>query len=284
MPDTGQNPDADQTPQTAPFAARFSTRRVLYWMLGLQLGIAGLMVFSNALPALVALFQTSDAAPITEPAQPGDQTRRYDPARITRPAPDPARRPLRDTPDMPDRLAFDIATFNDAPALLITGRIADGDGDRFADFAQQLGDRGTDMPQQVFLNSPGGSVYDALSIGRALRGFRVATTVAGSDICLSACPLLLAAGQPRQADDSALVGVHQTYFGENTVLPAFMAVREIQFGQSEVLGYLSDMGVDLLLLQPALLTPPEDIYLLTPDELTQYRLVSDDLPPEPLPE
>jgi hypothetical protein len=58
-------------------------------------------------------------------------------------------------------------------------------------------------------------------------------------------------------------------------LPAFIAVEDIQRGQGEVMGYLIAMGVDPELMRVALLTPPEDIYLLTPEELMQFRLVTD---------
>jgi hypothetical protein len=40
------------------------------------------------------------------------------------------------------------------------------------------------------------------------------------------------------------------------------------------MAYLDEMGIDLRLMQPALTTPPEDIYILTPDELTKYNLAT----------
>ena len=77
--------------------------------------------------------QTYPRAPsLTEPIRPGDQTRRYDPARLpVRPS-----RPGTAVPpsaDLPSRLQFepDAAT----PGLLrITGTIAPGDAARFADW------------------------------------------------------------------------------------------------------------------------------------------------------
>lgn len=71
-----------------------------------------------------------------------------------------------------------------------------------------------------------------------------------------------------------MVGVHQHYFGENTVLPAFLAVEDIQRGQGEVMGYLDEMGIDLRLMQPALATPPDAIYILVREELERYGLVT----------
>jgi len=71
-------------------------------------------------------------------------------------------------------------------------------------------------PELVFLHSPGGSVSDALAIGRRLRDMGVETAMSDADVCLSACPYILAAGAPRQIPDGAWVGVHQHFFGHAT--------------------------------------------------------------------
>jgi len=69
-------------------------------------------------------------------------------------------------------------------------------------------------------------------------------------------------------------GVHQHYFGQSTILPAFMAVKDIQRGQAEVMAYLRMMSVDPALLEPAMRTPPDEIYVLNREELVSFRLVS----------
>jgi hypothetical protein len=73
----------------------------------------------------------------------------------------------------------------------------------------------------------------------------------------------------------AYVGVHQHYFGENTALPAFLAVEDIQRGQGEVMSYLIEMGVDPALMQHALVTPPEAIYVFVVEELADYSLATE---------
>jgi hypothetical protein len=92
--------------------------------------------------------------------------------------------------------------------------------------------------------------------------------------CLSACPYILAGGVERTVSRSALVGVHQHYFGENTVLPAFLAVEDIQRGQAAVMAYLDEMGIDPLLSARAMQTPPQDIYILVEDELEGFALAT----------
>ena len=86
---------------------------------------------------------------------------------------------------------------------------------------------------------------------------------------------MLAAGTERQVSRKALVGVHQHYFGENTLLPAFVAVQSIQHGQGEVLDYLDAMGIDLRLSAKAMQTSPDNIYILLEEELTGFALATE---------
>ncbi len=130
----------------------------------------------------------------------------------------------------------------------------------------------------LYVNSPGGSVSDALRLGRYLRDAELTTALRSGDICYSACPYLLAAGTSRDVPEDASVGVHQHFFGESTLLPAFVAVEDIQRGQGEVMTYLDQMGIDPLVMQHALVTPPDEIYLLLPEELTRYRFVENTEP------
>jgi len=170
---------------------------------------------------------------------------------------------VRTQTDFGPRLAFR----DDGDALRMEGEIAPGDASRLRDYLA-----GRDNPGEVLLNSPGGSVSDALDIGRQLRDAGVATRMGASDICLSACPYIFASGTERIAPDAAKLGVHQHYFGESTVLPAFMAVEDVQRGQGLVMAYLDEMGVDPLVMQHALTTPPDEIYVLIPEELDAYEL------------
>jgi hypothetical protein len=82
-------------------------------------------------------------------------------------------------------------------------------------------------------------------------------------------------GVSRAADPAAMIGVHQHYFGENTILPAFLAVEDVQRGQAAVLRHLVDMGIDPRLMEHSLQTPPDEIYLLVADELDTYGVLSD---------
>ena len=245
------------------------TRRWLVALLALQIGL-GLFLFGADLARTIpALLDGSNAPGLTTPTAPGDQTRRYDPSRIAPREAPPGSRPLPATGDMPSRLIAQTSTWDGAPVLTLTGTIAPGDADRL--MTEETVTEGL----TVYLNSPGGSVSDALALGRWLRDRGANTAMGESDVCLSACPYLLAGGVERTVAEGAWVGVHQHYFDQNAVLPAFMAVEDIQRGQGEVMAHLIAMGVDPAMMQPALMTPPSEIYLLTPEELTRYGVVTD---------
>lgn len=240
--------------------------RILKGILGLQLGLAAVLFGHDLAQGWPSLATFQPPAPrLDRPVRPGDQTRQFRPEDWPNaPAGLPARA------DMPTRLSLVPQTDGETRALALTGAIAPGDATRLAEVLAR------EAVTLARLDSPGGSVSDALDIGRQLRAAGIATEVVDGAICLSACPYMLAGGVTRSVSAGAAVGVHQHYFGESTVLPAFLAVENIQRGQAEVVGFLAEMGIDLRLMQPALATPPESIYILVADELAAYGLVTAD--------
>ena len=167
---------------------------------------------------------------------------------------------------MPDRLTLSQDTDG---SWRLEGGVAEGDAERI------IGLIATSGVDSLILQSPGGSVRDALAIGRYLRQAGITTRMLPGEFCYSACPYLLAGGALREIDPAASVGVHQHYFGENTLLPAFVAVEDIQFGQGEVMAYLEEMDIDLRLMRHALTTPPDQIYVLLQSELRDYGFLTE---------
>ena len=231
-------------------------------VLVLQFVLAGLLLIGEAGVSFTGA-NAPRAPGFDAPVRPGDQTRRY-----TRDAPTAPNRPYEMPAGLPSRLSLEPVTGN-ADALALIGTISQGDADRI------ITELGRDTPDRLYLNSPGGSVMDALILGRYLREAEIDTRVTGGDICLSACPYIFAGGTVREVAENAALGVHQHYFGENTFLPAFLAVEDVQRGQAEVMAHLDAMGLDVRLMQHALSTGPDDIYIFIEAELTEYRIVTD---------
>ncbi|PTX57449.1 hypothetical protein C8N43_2119 [Litoreibacter ponti] len=253
---------SDATEEPGGFTARAAIKLVL----AIQLGIALYLMGGGLASAIPHIAWPSNKPQFDTPVLPGDQTRRYRPSDMPlEPAPEGnPDRPYRSTGDMPARLAF----AQEGDTLTLTGSIEEGDAQRMAEHLERRGEG----LARVRLNSPGGSVRDALEIGRMVRDAELETLLGAGDICLSACPYILASGTTRMVHDSAQVGVHQHYFGTNSALPAFLAVEDIQRGQGQVMGYLDEMGIDPLMMRHALVTPPDEIYILLPEQLETYRL------------
>lgn len=258
-------------PATPPPSRPFWTAaRLLKVMLAAQCLVAVMVVVSDLPHDVLRGFQGGDAVPPTTavPVTPGNQTRQFEPSRL-RPSQGPTGPGFVSDTVVPSRLEFSpsLPDNPDSP-ILLSGMIVRGDADRFDAWLQAL----ATPPRAFALHSPGGAVDEALRIGRTIRATGASVMVAAGASCFSACPYILAGGAERDVSRQALVGVHQHYFGENTYLPAFLLVSDIQVGQGEVMAYLSEMGVDPMVMAKAMMTPPDDIYILLPAELETYKL------------
>ncbi|MGS4945146.1 COG3904 family protein [Meridianimarinicoccus sp. RP-17] len=238
------------------------TSRVLRWLLGGQIALAVLLVGLDLGPYIPGMLAPPRAPELDQPTRPGDQTRRYRPRTPASPGPGTGG-------DMPRRLLAAPTTIDGAEALSLRGAIAPGDAERISAELDDI------RPAIVSLDSPGGSVMDALALGRVLRDLDIDTRLEAGAVCLSACPYAFVGGTARHVADTARVGVHQHSFGSSAMVPAFLAVADIQRGQAEVLAHLDDMGVDLRLMGPAMATPANAIYILSPDELRDWNVVAD---------
>lgn len=216
------------------------------------------------------------------PIEPGDQVRRYDPNSVpARPGVDRGRGAPRDgmiaLPDGMTSLAFrfvDGSPEGFGRIMAVEGAIAPGDADRFAAAFADATASGEDAPQTIALHSPGGSLADALSIGKIIRDAGVATLVADGAACISACPTMLFGGEERYVSRNAWVGMHQSYLADVTMVTTRRAVAEVQRLQGEVIAFTRGAGVDPGVHVHALTTPPEDVYFLIPEELEEYKVAT----------
>jgi hypothetical protein len=174
-----------------------------------------------------------------------------------------------------------------------------------ADFDQFA--RGRDLNgATVVLDSSGGSVNDAITLGRRWRGLGLLTTVGLSvenhtahgdqasvvpdAYCESMCVFLLLSGKTRYVPDGAHVRVHQIWMGDRADDPraASYSAQDLMIVERDVgrlAKYTFDMGGAGDLLALSLNVPPwEELHELSREELRLTNLVTTDAVAEVLPE
>ena len=154
--------------------------------------------------------------------------------------------------------------------LMATGTITPGISDAFA---AEVGKRG-DYIKTVVLNSPGGSVTDALAMGRLIRDKNFATEIEPGKYCASSCPLVFAGGVERRVGDRAVIGVHQVAAIGQAGGLARDEMNVAQNISARCQRYLGDMGVNLQVWVHAMETPHDKLFVFKPDELKSLNLAT----------
>ncbi|WP_199198547.1 hypothetical protein [Bradyrhizobium sp. MOS002] len=157
----------------------------------------------------------------------------------------------------------------------------------------------------VVLDSSGGSVNDAITLGRRFRNLGLLTTVgislqnrsgqsarpavAPEAYCESMCVFLLLAGKKRYVPEAAHVRVHQIWMGDRAddAKAASYSAQDLMIVERDIgrlAKYTFDMGGAGDLLSLALSIPPwEDLHELDAGELKLTNLVTTDLVADVLP-
>lgn len=167
----------------------------------------------------------------------------------------------------------------------------------FEDFA-----RGRDLVgASIVLDSSGGSVNDALTLGRRWRGLKVTTSVgttisqagrpsiAPEAYCESMCVFLVLAGQTRYVPEAAKVRVHQIWMGDraDNARAATYSAQDMMIVERDIgrlAKYTFDMGGTGDLLALALSVPPwEELHRLTLAEQRATNLLTTEIRPAGFP-
>lgn len=226
-------------------------------------GTAGMLYidFSEMADSQV-MAPTQTPQPILPPAQP---TTGLD----GRPMP-----PITTAPDLLEApLSIVLGTGGD---LQLTGTIDPGASSRFAD---EIAARG-EYVKTVTLDSPGGSVMDALEIGALILEKKLATKVAAGHLCASSCPIIFASGTERIASAQSAIGVHQVYAASlgaeavDALRIAGTAMANAQTITADITRHLGLTGVDPALWLHALETPPDRLYYFSEEEMQRLNLVT----------
>lgn len=119
------------------------------------------------------------------------------------------------------------------------------------------------------VNSTGGDVEAAMKIGRLIRSRGGPITV--MEQCLSACVLLVAAGEERRL--VGRVGIHRPYGPTDTESSTQGQTKKYRELGRRVKAFLEEMNVSPALYDDMLQTPPESMKILTLGQLYSYGLV-----------
>jgi hypothetical protein len=155
--------------------------------------------------------------------------------------------------------------------LLAEGSIEPGAADRFAKEIEARGE----YVKTVSLNSPGGSVDDAIAMSKLIRERQLGTRVASEALCASSCPIVFAGGVSRMAEKDAVIGVHQVFNGGTERPSPEQAMASAQATTARVARHLDEMGIGAQLWINALETPPDRLYYLTPAEMAEFKLTTE---------
>jgi hypothetical protein len=209
---------------------------------------------------------------ILEPPSETDQERPYFPKAMplapgAKPPVMPGLTP-RSAPKMvAGRMTFDIDAAGTVSAI---GRIEPGIAAEFTAFLKD----NDGAVKRVWLHSSGGSLSDALTMGRAIRRAKLDTAVPDNGYCASSCPLVFAAGVNREAGRRTWIGVHQVYTLPSQTGTLHEGLANAQRISAECQDYLAEMGADPRLWIHAMKTAKDKLYVFTPKELAHYKLVT----------
>lgn len=205
----------------------------------------------------------------------------YDPQKVSQPVLPPALtdgkphappvEPASDPQVLRQAIRFDLQP---GGILLAEGAIDPGAAERFR---QEIEARG-EYVKQVSLNSPGGSVDDALAMSALIRERKLGTRVAKGALCASSCPIVMAGGTVREAEKDAVIGVHQVFNGGTERPSPEQAMSSAQSTTARVARHLDAMGIGSGLWFHALETPPDRLYYLSEQELKEFKLVTAQAP------
>ena len=123
----------------------------------------------------------------------------------------------------------------------------------------------------IHLNSSGGDVEAAMTIGRLLRKHSSPVTVDGTETCVSACVFILAGAITREI--YGRVGIHRPYLETSNKAPTEAVVKEkIDQTQEIIRAYFKEMNISERLSNDMMTIPSDQVRYLTTDDLVNYGI------------
>jgi len=155
-----------------------------------------------------------------------------------------------------------VEPVGDGFAMHIHGAITDGCREQFAAAWDQVTKTYPNAPGAVVLDSPGGSIQEAILFAGAIRvsGFPVVVPPHGQ--CTSACFLMFAAAKRKFVAQGALVGVHSAIDQTLGVETASAKATTTEMARA-----CAKLGVPATIIGRMVTTPPGEMAWLTASEL-----------------
>jgi len=154
--------------------------------------------------------------------------------------------------------------------LSLEGFISIGTAERFEAKVADI----SEYVKTVELNSPGGSVFDAIAMSTKIRELGWTTKISSGHLCASSCPLIFVGGKKRIVEEKAAIGVHQFFAASKDTRTSANIISGTQRTTAKITKHLEAMDVDPALWLHALETPPQQLYYFSRDELKQYKLIT----------
>lgn len=147
--------------------------------------------------------------------------------------------------------------------LLLEGEIEHGDGEKLdlSIFALDVRKRGG--VSALYLNSPGGAHREAVRMAEVVKRYKISTFVADGAECASGCFTIFAAGHEKFAGFGAAIGVHASSRNDGS---------EAHDTTFETARLVSAFGVPPAIVGKLVLTPPDQMAWLSPDELRSMNV------------
>ncbi len=160
---------------------------------------------------------------------------------------------------------------DDITILTLGGDVAAGDTEAAEALIKTAND-GDRLISAVRLDSPGGSLAEAVKLAGLIRRAKLPTMVAAGSRCASACFIVFAAGNEKFASYDAAIGVHgvSDKFGHETAQTEEATIAMARFA--------SGFGVPPRIIGQMVTTHAHEIAWLTPDDLRAMGTIMTDRP------
>jgi hypothetical protein len=153
-----------------------------------------------------------------------------------------------------------VASKDEATIIALNGDVAEGDADAVEALIRSANQNGR-LVAALRLDSPGGSLNEAVKLADLIRRAKLPTMVAAGSRCASACFIVFAAGIEKFANYEAAIGVHgvSDKAGHETAQTEAATLAMARLA--------SAYGVPPRIIGQMVVTPAQDMAWLKPDDL-----------------